>query len=124
MTTDQQGLSGNTSFLSCTTSFVSGSTSPVSGNTSLESADTSFLSGYTSNEPGNTSPVSGDTSFLSWNTSLDQRARRHRRNYRPFFLLVPAFARFCCTRSFTMRSIRSYGIGWSSGNRRLPFSPA
>jgi hypothetical protein len=34
------------------------------------------------------------------------------------------FAAFCFSLCFTIRAIRSYGIGWSSGNRRLPFSPA
>ena len=48
--------------------------------------------------------------------------RRHCGFY--FFLEAAAFARSCFNRCFTMRAIKSYGIGWSKGNRRLPFSPA
>ena len=35
---------------------------------------------------------------------------------------VPAFPRLSWTRNFTIRLIRSYGIGWSSGNCTDPFA--
>lgn len=44
--------------------------------------------------------------------------------YRCFVPFAAAFARFCLTLNSTIRSIRPYGMGRSSGNLRLPFSPA
>jgi hypothetical protein len=34
------------------------------------------------------------------------------------------FASFCFNLCFTICPMKSYGIGWSSGDRRLPYSPA
>ena len=39
-------------------------------------------------------------------------------------LFLVLFAAFCVSLCFTIRSIRSYGIGRTSKNLRLPFSPA
>lgn len=47
----------------------------------------------------------------------------NRRPCRSYFRFA-AFSVSCFNRNFTIRSIKEYGIGSSSGNWRLPFGPA
>jgi hypothetical protein len=81
-------------------------------------------------EAGQGNHPNGGLSDVAFNRTRCQTGTRSDRSgkelsHRRFgFRLASAFAKFCLTRNFTMRRIKLRGIGLSSGNRRLPFSPA